>query len=584
MNNKMNHKTMPMTVTNTEIADQFNQLADLLEIDNANPFRVRAYRNAAYTLINLSSEISELIQQGEDLTQLPGIGKDLAAKITTIVTTGKFTWLEEERQHPPPSLIELKQIPALGSKRIGILHEQLGIDTIEELSEAVKQQKIADLPGFGEKLQQNIARALPEFIGQEQRLRLNAATQYANAFVKYLASLKVVEQVIVAGSYRRRKDTVGDLDILVTARNDAKVTRHFVNHPQVATVVSHSDTRATIRLQSGLQIDLRVVSAESYGSALLYFTGAKAHNIHIRKLAQERGLKINEYGVFHDDKLIASASEREVYQQVGLPYIEPELRENRGEIEAAQQHRLPTLIRREDIQGDLHCHTRATDGHNTLAEMATAAQKLGYRYMAITDHSQHLTAANGMTAKRLRQQMAAIDELNEQFTDFQILKSSECDILEDGSLDLADDVLAELDLVVCAIHYKFDLSRAKQTERIIRAMDNPYVNILAHPTGRLINKRAAYAIDMEKIMRAAQERHCCLEINAQPRRLDLNDLHCKIAKELGIKFVISTDAHTTKDLSNMSYGIDQARRGWISKEDVINTHSLPELRKLLMRK
>jgi DNA polymerase (family 10) len=580
----MKHKTMPMTVTNTEIADQFNQLADLLEIDNANPFRVRAYRNAAYTLINLSSQISELIQRGEDLTQLPGIGKDLADKITTIVKTGQFTLLEKERQHTPASLIELKQIPGLGPKRIGILHEQLGINTIEELNEAVKQQKIADLSGFGEKIQQNIAHALPEFIGQEQRLRLSAATQYANAFVKYLANLKVVEQVIVAGSYRRRKETVGDLDILVTSRNGPKVTRHFVSHPKVATVVSHGDTRATIRLQSGLQIDLRVVPAQSYGAALLYFTGAKAHSIRIRKLAQARGLKINEYGVFRGDKLIAGASEQEVYQQIELPYIEPELRENRGEIEAAQQHRLPTLIRQEDIQGDLHCHTRATDGHNTLEEMATAAQKLGYRYMAITDHSQHLTVANGMNAKRMRQQMEAIDKLNEQFTDFQILKSSECDILENGHLDLADDVLAELDLVVCAIHYKFDLPRAKQTERIIRAMDNPYFNILAHPSGRLINKRPAYAIDMEKIMQAAKERHCCLEINAQPRRLDLDDVHCKMAKELGIKLVISTDAHTTKDLSNMAYGIDQARRGWISKDDVINTHSLPELRKLLLRK
>jgi DNA polymerase (family 10) len=401
--------------------------------------------------------------------------------------------------------------------------------------------------------------------------------------LKYLTRVKGINKITVTGSYRRRRETVGDLDILISCRSDSKIMDAFVNYDEVKRVMSKGETKSSVILRSGLQVDLRKVPAVSYGAALHYFTGSKAHNIAIRKLAVKRKLKINEYGVFKGDKRVAGKTEEEVYGQVGLPYIEPELREDNGEIEAAQKGKLPKLVKLDDIRGDLHAHTKETDGHNTLEEMAEAARERGYEYLAITEHSQKVTMARGFDARKLEKQIKTIGKLNDKLKGITILKGIEVDILKDGSLDLPDDILKELDVVVCSVHYYRNLSKKQMTERIIKAMDNPYFNVLAHPTGRLINERAPYEVDLEKVVKKAKEAGCFLEINAHPDRLDLTDTHCKMAKEEVVKIVISTDAHHTTDFAFMRYGVDQARRGWLEAEDVVNTRSLKELRKLLKR-
>ena len=387
----------------------------------------------------------------------------------------------------------------------------------------------------------------------------------------------------MAGSYRRRKETVGDLDILVATADSQPVMERFTSHPEVAKVASQGKTRATVYLKSGLQVDLRVVKAASFGAALYYFTGSKAHNVAVRKIAVKKDLKVNEYGVYRGRKRIAGKTEAEVLEQVGLPWIPPELRENKGEIEAAREGRLPDLVEEKDIRGDLHTHTSATDGRNSLKEMAEEAKRLGHDYIAITDHSKRLTMANGLDAKRLRQQMAAIDQLSDELDGIRVLKGIEVDILEDGKLDLPDDVLKELDITVCSIHSKFELSKKKQTERVLRAMDNPNFNILGHPTGRLINEREAYQIDLEAIIEAAAERGCCLELNAQPSRLDLAGRYAGMLREAGVLGAVSTDAHATDHLGFMHLGVAQARRGWMEKKDLLNTRTLRQLQKILAR-
>jgi DNA polymerase (family 10) len=401
--------------------------------------------------------------------------------------------------------------------------------------------------------------------------------------VAYLEEIEEIEKITVAGSYRRRKDTVGDLDILVTCHDSAPVMERFTAYEEVVEIISKGDTRSSVSLRSGIQVDLRVVAAESYGAAMHYFTGSKAHNVTVRKIGQENELKINEYGVFRGKKWIAGATEEEVYNQVGLPYIEPELRENRGEIEAARTGNLPELVTLQDIRGDLQMHTTASDGKFGIREMAEAAKERDYDYLAISDHSKRVTMAKGLDAKRLGRQIKKIETLNEKIKGIRILASCEVDILADGSLDLEDEILADLDLVICAVHYDTNLPEKKQTERIIRAMDNPHFNILAHPTGRLLGTREPYAIDLERVMKAAVERGCYLEINADPERLDLNDVGCKMAKEMGLKIPISTDAHSTGGLDHMRLGVAQARRGWLTAEDVLNTRPWGQLKKLLKR-
>lgn len=577
------HRGVEVAIHNADVAAQFNRMADLLEIEGANPFRVRAYRRAAQTIEDLPSSLMKMVEEGADLCELPGIGEDLAGKIREICATGHSAALEAVEARTPSTLAALTSIPGLGPKRVQLMHERLGINSLEDLEAAARTGKLRDLPRFGEALERKIVAELDKGKEIQHRFGIAAAEDFAVGLTSYLSSGRGIDKIVVAGSYRRRKETVGDLDILVTAADGKGAIDHFVGYDEVETVIAQGTTRATVVLKAGLQVDLRVVPGFSYGAALHYFTGSKAHNIAVRKIAQDKGLKLNEYGVFRGVDRIGGRTEEEVFKAADLPFIEPELREDRGEIEAAAEGRLPRLITLKDIKGDLHVHTRQSDGRSTLAEMAEAAKALGYSYIAVTDHTQHATVAHGLDATRLNAELDEIDRLNDTLQGITVLKSAEIDILADGSLDLSEALLRRLDLAVCAVHFRFDLDIQAQTERIIRAMDNPHCNILAHPTGRLLEERPGYAVDIDKVVLAAKERGCFLECNAHPSRLDLDDVHCREAKQSGVKLAISTDAHSTLGLNAMRFGVDQARRGWIEAGDVLNTHSLPELRALLKR-
>jgi DNA polymerase (family 10) len=569
---------------NPEIAAALDEVADILEIENANQFRVRAYRNASRIVSSFPEEIAGLLNRGGTLKGIRGIGADLAGKIEDLALTGSTQLLRQLRTELPPALTELLRLPNLGPKRVDILHKALGVETIEQLHDALKNDRVATLPRFGKKLASKLLEAVENLSRTQQRLKRAVAAQYAEPLIAWLAALPGVEAAIVAGSYRRARDTVGDLDVVATAKDTKSVIEGFSRYPEIVYIVAKGSTRATGLLRSGLQVDVRAVPPESYGAALVYFTGSKAHNIAIRAIARDRGLKINEYGVFRASRRIAGRTEAEVYAAIGLRSIDPELREHQGEIEAACAGTLPRLVEAGHIRGDLHMHTRATDGRNTLPEMVDAARSKGYEYIAVTDHSKHLTVARGFDAARLRKQMREIDELNAATPGMRILKAIELDILEDGTLDLPDEVLSELDLVVAAVHYAFDLSRSEQTKRILRALENPHVTILAHPSGRLIDEREPCDLDMEQILRKAREVGCFVELNAQPDRLDLIDAHCRRAKELGVLVSIATDAHSAAELDFMKHGIGQARRGWLERTDILNTRSYAELAVLLARR
>lgn len=572
-----------MAVHNADIAAQFNRMADLLEIEDANPFRVRAYRRAAATIEDLPESLAKMLAEGRDLSALPGIGKDLAGKIAEICGSGHMTALDKVEAHTPSTLAALTAIPGLGPTRVRLMHDELGIATLDDLAKAAKSGKLRQLPRFSAAMEAKILAEIAKGRQTEQRFKKSTAEDFAAGLTEYLEALPGIKSAVVAGSYRRRKETVGDLDILVIAARGKAAIDHFVRYDEVAEIVARGTTRATVILHSGIQVDLRVVPEASYGAALHYFTGSKDHNIAVRKIAQARGLKLNEYGVFRGRKRIGGRTEAEVFKVAGLPYIEPELRENRGEIEAAAKGKLPKLLTLSDIRGDLHVHTTESDGKSTLREMAEAAKARGYNYLAIADHSKHATIAHGLNARRLATELDQIDRLNDALKGIRLLKSCEVDILADGKLDLPDSILERLDFTVCAIHYRFDLAQKAQTERILRAMDNRYFHIFAHPTGRLIGERPGYVFDLEQVMRAAKERGCFLEVNAHPSRLDLDDVHCRAAKEMGVKLAISTDAHSAVGLGAMRFGVDQARRGWLEAADVINTRPLAALRKLLKR-
>jgi len=566
-----------MPVVNASIAAIFDEIADLLDIQGANPFRVRAYRNAARTIGELGTDVRNLVKGGTPLTDIPGIGDDLARKIEEILETGKCEALEKLHRQMPPAVTELLKLPGLGPKRVKTLWHELDIETLGQLLKAAQAGRIRALHGFGEKTEQSILQAVERQLAHHPRFKLAAAAQYAEAYLAYLRALPGVERAEAAGSFRRCKETVGDLDLLIIAGNAAEAMQRFVTYEDVTQVTASGETRASVLLKNGLQVDARVMPAESYGAALVYFTGSKAHNIAIRRIAQERGLKINEYGVFRGQRRVAGETEESVYAAVGLPWIPPGLRENLGEIEAASQGKLPHLIELSDLRGDLHAHSKASDGHDSLIAMAEAAQRLGLEYLAITDHSKHLTVAHGMDAARLLKQAGEIDRLNRQLSGITLLKGIEVDILDDGSLDLPDSVLAGLDIVVAAVHSKFDLPRARQTERILKALANPHVHILAHPSGRLIEQREAYDVDMQKILRAAKAHAVALEVNAHPDRLDLTDTHCRAAKQEGALLSINSDAHSTFELSALRFGVGQAQRGWIEKADVLNARGLADL-------
>jgi len=572
-----------MPIHNDDVADVFEKIADLLEIRGENPFRVRAYRNGSREVRSLPKELAGLAQEDADLTRLPGIGEALAGKIREILETGTCQTLKKLEKQLPPDLTELLHLPGLGPKRVHALHYDLDIHTPEQLYRAAKDGRLRELPGFGTKTEAAVVAALEAHLSTERRFKLAAAARYAEPLTAWLESTKGVDRVVVAGSYRRSRETVGDLDILVTAENAESVIKRFVSYDEVARVQSQGTTRSTVFLRSGLQVDLRVVDKQSFGAALFYFTGSKAHNIAIRTLARTRGLKVNEYGVFKGGERVAGETEESVFAAVKLPYIAPELRENRGEIEASRHGLLPDLVKRSELRGDLHCHTVATDGHGTVEEMARAALEQGLEYLAITEHSKRLTMVHGLDSRRLLQQMDQIDALNATLKGFRVLKGIEVDILEDGGLDLPDEVLGRLDLVVGAVHSKFHLTRAQQTRRILKAMDHPHFSILAHPTGRLIAEREPYDVDMARIIRHAHDRGCFLELNAHPERLDLTDIHCQMAREEGVLVSINSDAHSRLDFANLIYGVGQARRGWLEAKDVLNTRPLDELLPLLLK-
>lgn len=570
-----------MPSNNNDIANIFDEIADLLAVQGANVFRIRAYRKAAMQLREMRTDIAEYVTKGQDLSKLPCIGKNLATKIIEILNTGRCSALDILRMQTPFGLTELLHIPSLGPKRVNALFHELGIHTSEQLLRAAKSGRIESITGLGKKIQANIIHALETNMKRKPRLKLSSATQYAEPLVAYLQTISGVERVVIAGSYRRRKETVGDIDILVTAKHSDQVVEAFIGYEKVGDVLSSGPTRSSVILQSGLQVDLRVVSQSSYGAALYYFTGSQAHNIALRARAKEQGMKINEYGVYTGKKRIAGQTEESVLAALGLPWIPPELRENNGEIEAAERHSLPTLVKRSDIKGDLHAHTNATDGQHSLIQMALAAKQSGLEYLAITEHSKRLRFVHGLNENDLVKQMDEIDKLNSELTGFTLLKGIEVDILNNGELDLSDNILARLDLVIGAVHSHFHLPQDKQTERILRAMDRPYFTILAHPTGRLLETREPYDVDMNRIIQHAKQRGCYLELNAQPIRLDMSALHCKMAKAEGVLVSINSDAHAMTDFDNLQSGLEQARRGWLEKEDILNTRSLPALRKLI---
>ncbi|HJV59761.1 MAG TPA: DNA polymerase/3'-5' exonuclease PolX [Albitalea sp.] len=572
-----------MPVRNAEVAAVFGEIADLLEIEGQNTFRVRAYRNAARMLGELGSSVEAMVQEGADLDALPGIGPDLAGKIAEVVRTGTCPLLQKLRKELPPAVTQLLKLPGVGPKRVKRLVDGLGIRTVDELHHAAEQGRVRELPGFGPRSEQHILDATAAQLRAPRRFRLIEVQPLADELLGRLRAVPGVRQVLAAGSLRRGRDTVGDLDLLVTHAGGSGVMARFTADPRVREVLSAGATRASVVLDNGLQVDLRAVAPESFGAAAVYFTGSKAHNIALRRLAQEAGLKVNEYGVFRGTQRVAGDTEESVYAAVGLPFIEPRLREDRGEIEAARQGRLPRLVELADLRGDLHAHTRESDGHDTLEAMVEAARARGLRYLAVTEHSRRLAVARGLDPVRLAKQIDRIDRLNARLHDFTVLKGIEVDILEDGSLDLPDAILSRLDLVVGAVHHRLDLPRARQTERLLRAMDNRCFSVLAHPTGRLINERAGCDIDLLRIVRHARERGCFLELNAHPARLDLDDTACQMAKAEGVLVSIASDAHSGIELDGLGQGIVQAQRGWLEAADVLNTRSLDELRPLLAR-
>ncbi len=570
-------------LSNVDIAAAFEEIADMLAIESANPFRIRAYRNAARTLRGLKEEAAELLARGAALNELPGIGDDLAGKIADLATTGHTELLDRLHTELPAGLPDLLRLPGLGPKRVALLHRKLRVKDVPGLRAAAESGKLKTLEGFGPKIDAAIMAALGAQISAARRFTLAEATAEAVPLLAYLRNVPGVKRVEAAGSFRRGRDTVGDLDILATAAHGGPAIDRFVEYGRVARVLARGSTRAAIVLRSGIQVDLRVVRENEYGAALYYLTGSKAHNIAIRRLGVEQGLKINEYGVFRGDTRIAGETEESIVAAIGLPLVPPELREDRGEIAAARAGTLPRLVELVDIRGDLHCHTKASDGRNGLAEMAAAAKARGLEYIAITEHSRRLAMAHGFDARRLARQCEEIDRLNERLQNITLLKGIEVDILEDGALDLPDSTLAPLDLVVGAVHSHFGLSPEKQTARLLRALDRKHFTILAHPGGRLLGQREAIRFGMARVIEAAQARGCFLELNAQPERLDLDDVQCRAARDRGVRLALGSDAHSADEFEFLKYGILQARRGWLEKKDLLNTLSLEDLRPLLAR-
>ncbi len=565
---------------NKEIAEIFSKIAALLEIKGDNPYRIRAYQRAAQNIEALTTEVKDIAAKGK-LERIPGIGKDLAQKIKEILDTGTLTLYEELKKEIPTELLKFLEIPGMGPKKAKIVYETLGIKTIEELEKACLEHKLSSLPGFGPKTEQNIIKGIKLLKQKVGRLPIGLVLPWAEELVELLKTKSPVERIDLAGSIRRRRETVKDIDILVTSKNPMKVMEVFVSLPLVDEVVVKGETKTSVRLKQGINVDLRVVDPACYGAALAYFTGSKAHNIRIRELGVQRGLKINEYGIFRGDKRIGGQEEEEVFSAVGLPWIPPELREDRGEIEAAQENRLPVLVEYDELLGDSHVHSKFSDGSASIEEIAAYAERLGLKWVGICDHSQSLKVASGLTIEEVMEKKKAIVNFNRRSKGIKLLCGTEVDILNDGSLDYPDEVLKEFDLVIAAIHTGFKQDEATLTKRIISAMKNPFVHVIAHPTGRLLGEREAYALDIDQVIKIAKETRTALEINAYFKRLDLNDINTRAAKENGVKLMIGTDAHILDQMNYLYLGVAVARRGWCEKSDILNTLDYENLIKYL---
>ncbi|MEW6214846.1 MAG: DNA polymerase/3'-5' exonuclease PolX [Nitrospirota bacterium] len=568
---------------NQEIARIFNDIADLLEIKGENPFRIRAYRRAAQNIEGLSRDVAETPK--EELIKIPGIGQDLAGKIEEYVKTGRLQFYEDLKKEVPEGLSILLSIPSLGPKTAKLLFERLRVKDLETLEQLAREHKLRGLPGIKEKTEENILKGIEMLKRGMERQPIGRVLPIANNILEHLSKKAPVKKISLAGSIRRWKDTIKDIDILATSENPKEVMNAFVHLPHVKDILMHGPTKSSIIIHEGLQVDLRVVEEDSFGAALAYFTGSKAHNIRLREMAMKSGLKINEYGIFRerDDKKLGGKEEEDVYRILGIPYIPPELREDTGEVEAALAGRLPKLVELGDIKGDLHVHSKWSDGSHDFKELIDEAKKRGYEYIAITDHSKGLGIARGLSAERLMEEKKEIDAINKRLKGFRLIAGIEVDIRSDGHMDLPDDVLKEMDIVVASIHSGFRQNKEQITKRLASAMRNPYVTIVAHPTGRLIGERESYDVDMNEILKVAKETGTAIEINAYPLRLDLNDVYAKMAKEMGIPLVISTDTHVTNQFDYMAYGVSIARRGWLEKGDILNTMSYDSLVKALRK-
>ncbi len=562
---------------NAEIAKYLAEIADMMELTGENFFHVRAYRNAARAILDYPGNFSKLtIQQME---KVPDIGKSISSKVDTLIKTGELALHHQLRKKVPPGMMDVMKLPALGPKRVKQLHDELGIKSLDDLKNALESGAIRTIRGFGPKMEESLrqARVRRAEMATKRWLYADAAIE-VEKLLNYLRGCAAVAKIEVAGSFRRKRESVGDLDLLAISSDAAQVMKRLVEYPHVAQTVGVGDTKTTVVLHEGLQVDLRVLPAESYGAALIYFTGSKDHCVHIRRIAQRMELSLNEYGLFRGNESVAGRTEEEVYRALGLEWIAPELREDRGEIKAAMDHTLPHLITREDLRGDLHSHSTYTDGRASIEEMARAADEAGLDYLAVTDHSQRLAMVNGLDPKRVRKQWREIEDVQSRVK-VKLLRGIEVDILEDGTLDLPDDVLAELDWVVASVHYKLKQSSDEMTRRLVTAMRNPHVDVIGHPTGRLlIDEREPSSFDFNEVMRAAASEGCALEVNSQSERLDLTDTNCIAAKHAGVKLVISSDSHSTKGFGLLQFGINQARRGWVEPSDVLNTRPLKDLR------
>jgi DNA polymerase (family 10) len=569
-------------MTNAEIAARFEQVADLLEFQGANPFRIRAYRNGARAIHDLAEPVEAILDDStRSLTDIKGIGKDLAEKTAGLVENGALEILDELLEEIPESVLALLRVPGLGPKRAAVLYQELGINTLDQLQAACESGQVRTLKGFAAKTEKAILENIDIASEADKRTYWAVADEIVQELLTHFRECSTVEKIEPAGSYRRGKETVGDLDFLALADDATGVMDHFARFPGIDKTLLRGETKMSVRLDVGLQVDLRVVPAESFGAAMQYFTGSQAHNVVLRGMAKGRGLKVNEYGVFRGEEQIAGADESEVYAALNLPHFPPELREARREFDWAAEGELPELVRLEDLRGDLHCHTNWSDGMDTIEEMGIAAKQLGHSYLAITDHSKRVTMAGGLNEDNLLEQWAEIDQVNESLEGIQILKGIEVDILEGGGLDLRDDVLALGDWIVASVHYGQNQSQERITQRVIETLENPHVSALAHPTGRLLNRRKPYQIDMEAVFQAAADNGKMLELNAHPKRLDLDDVGCASAKRYGVPVVIATDAHIIDGLTALRFGVLQARRGGLTKDDVANTRSWPQLKSMI---